>query len=124
MRPSSLKSARRSQAGKVRTIARRMTLHLTYNGTRYHGLRMPRPRSREGSADVIRCRRHAQELLERVPGAGVILPGELRADVAQMPGFRGVAGDVGAAVLIADDPPELPRVRGHPLLLRGAGEAL
>src|SRR6187431_2789258 len=124
MRPSSLKSARRFQAGKARTIARRMTLHLTYNGTRYHGLRMPQPWWRAGSADVVRRRRHAEELLERVPGAGVIFRGELRADVAQMPGFRRVAGDVGAAVFVADDPPELPRMRRHPRLLRGAGEAL
>src|SRR6478736_7145487 len=124
MRPSSLKSARRFQTRKTRTIARRMTLHLTYNGTRYHGLRMPPPRSRAGSADVVRPRGHAEELFERVPGTGVILRRELGADVAQMPRFRRIAGDVGVPVLITDDPPELPRVRGHPLLLRRAGEAL
>src|SRR6187402_2438938 len=122
-RNASLKSARRLSARKTRTIAWRMTLHLIYNGTRYHGGRMPRPRPCAGSADVVRCGRHAEELLERVPGAGVIFRREFGADVAQVPWFRGVARDVGVAVLVADDPSELPRVRGHPLLLRGAREA-
>ena len=61
-------------------------------GIAVFGCRRPRPAA-PGSADVVRCRGQAEELLERVPAAVVILRGELGADVAQMPGLRRVAGD-------------------------------
>src|SRR5690606_20962029 len=78
--------------------------------------------SRNGS--IVRRSREAEVLLQGVEATRLVVGCQGGADIAQMPRFAHVSGDVLVAEVVADDEPDTVRVVVDPAALRRAAEPI